>query len=136
MNPTIPLVSTRHAACSCEQLRLTVEGDPVRVSICHCLACQRRTGSAFGYQARFDAEHVTIEGASREYVRVSDDGQRRTFHFCPDCGATVFYAAEPGIVAVPVGAFADPSFPAPTRSVWEERRHSWLGLPDDIEHLS
>jgi hypothetical protein len=128
---TIPLVSTRHAACSCEQLRLTVEGEPVRVSICHCLACQRRTGSVFGVQARFDAEQVTIEGRSRQYIRVSDDGEKCAFHFCPDCGATVFYAPEtsPGIVAVPVGAFADPSFPAPTRSVWEERRHS--GGPRD-----
>jgi hypothetical protein len=81
---------------------------------------------------------VTTEGASRQFVRVSDEGGRRaTFHFCPDCGATVFYTTEdtPGVVAVPVGAFADPSFPAPTISVWEERRHSWLRLPDDIEHL-
>ena len=134
-----PLVSTRHAACSCGQLWLTVEGEPVRVSICHCLACQRRTGSVFGVQARFDAERVTTEGASRQYIRVSDEGDKRAFfHFCPDCGATVFYTTEatPGIVAVPVGAFADPSFPAPTRSVWEERQHSWLRLPDDIEHVS
>jgi hypothetical protein len=102
---TIPLVSTRHAACSCEQLRLTVEGEPVRVSICHCLACQRRTGSVFGVQARFDAEQVTIEGASRQYIRVSDEGEKCAFHFCPDCGATVFYAPEtsPGIVAGPGG---------------------------------
>jgi len=131
-------VSTRHAACSCRQLRLAVEGEPVRVSICHCLACQRRTGSVFGVQARFDAEQVTIEGASRQYIRVSDDGEERVSHFCPDCGATVFFTddASPGVVAVAVGAFADPSFPAPTRSVWEERRHSWLSLPDDIEHES
>src|SRR6266496_1754373 len=95
---TIPLVSTRHAACSCEQLRLTVEGAPVRVSICHCLACQRRTGSVFGVQARFDAEQVTTEDASRRYIRVSDDGGKCGFHFCPDCGATVFYTpkASPG----------------------------------------
>src|SRR5919197_5224340 len=92
---TIPLVSTRHAACSCEQLRLTVEGEPVRVSICHCLACQRRTGSVFGVQARFDAEQVTTEGASRQYIRVSDEGEKRaSFHFCPGCGATVFYTTE------------------------------------------
>jgi hypothetical protein len=109
-------VSTRHAACSCEQLRLTVEGEPLRVSICHCLACQRRTGSVFGVQARFDAEQVTTEGVSRQYIRVSDGGEG-VFHFCPDCGATVFYTTEalPGVVAVPVGAFADPSFPSPTR---------------------
>jgi hypothetical protein len=129
-------VSTRHAACSCGQLRLTVEGEPLRVSLCHCLACQRRTGSVFGVQARFGAEQVTIEGASRQYIRVSDGGGKGVFHFCPDCGATVFYTMEdsPGVVAVPVGAFADPSFPAPARSVWEERRHAWVRLPDDIEH--
>ena len=113
------LVSARHAACSCGQLRLTVEGEPVRVSICHCLACQRRTGSVFGVQARFEEGQVTTDGASRQYIRVSDEGGKRAFFsFCPDCGATVFYITEatPGIVAVPVGAFADPSFPAPTRS--------------------
>ena len=46
-------MATRHAACHCGQLRLDVEGDPLWVSLCHCLACQRRTGSAFGMQAGF-----------------------------------------------------------------------------------
>jgi hypothetical protein len=44
-------MTARYAACGCEQLQLTAEGDPVRISVCHCLACQRRTGSAFGVQA-------------------------------------------------------------------------------------
>ena len=128
-------MSTRQAACSCEQLRLTVEGEPVRVAICHCLACQRRTGSVLGVQARFNAGQVTTEGVSKQYVRVSDDGEERVCHFCPECGATVFLTNDSsGDVIVAVGAFADPSFPAPTRSVWEERRHSWLDLPDDVEH--
>jgi hypothetical protein len=81
---------------------------------------------------------VTTEGDSRQYVRVSDNGESRaSFHFCPDCGATVFYTVEamPGNVAVPVGAFADPSFPAPVRSVWEERRHSWVQLSEEIEQM-
>ena len=131
-------MTTRYAACSCEQLRLVVEGDPVRVSICHCLACQRRTGSVFGVQARFDVEQVRTEGRYSEYLRVSDNGEARIFHFCPECGSTVFYkipsAAE--LIAVPLGAFADPAFPAPTRSVWESRRHRWLELPSDLEHES
>jgi hypothetical protein len=129
-------MTPRYAACTCEQLRLVAEGDPVRVSLCHCLACQRRTGSAFGYQARFEAERVRTEGRYAEYVRVSDDGEGRIFYFCPECGATVFYRipTEPELIAVPVGAFADPAFPRPTVSVWESRRHPWLGLPDDIEH--
>ncbi len=124
-------MTTRYAACSCEQLHLTVEGEPVRISICHCLACQRRTGSAFGAQARFPAEDVRIEGRYTEYVRISDEGEGRTFSFCPECGATVFYKSEsqPELIAVPLGAFADPTFPEPTVSVWEERRHPWVDLP-------
>src|ERR671924_113502 len=117
---------SRQAACSCEQLRLRTEGDPVRISVCHCFACQRRTGSAFGVQARF-----RVEGRYREYARISDAGESRTYSFCPDCGATVFWSSEdqPDLVAVAVGAFADPAFPQPRVSVWEKRRHAWVDLP-------
>jgi len=128
----------RTASCSCGQLSLTVQGEPIRVSICHCLACQRRTGSIFGAQARFLRESVAIQGESKEYVRVSDDGSPVSFYFCPICGATVHYAVDGYDVeniAIPVGAFADPSFPAPAFSVYEERMHSWVGLPEGMQHM-
>jgi hypothetical protein len=127
---------TREAACSCGQLRVTVEGDPIRVSVCHCLACQRRTGSAFGAQARFPEDHVRIAGRSTEYLRVSDDGEERRFFFCPDCGSTVFYRLEslPEAVAIPLGGFADPSFPAPWVSIYESRKLPWLTVHGEIEH--
>ena len=48
----------RRASCSCGQLQLTVRGDPVLVAACHCLECQRRTGSAFGVQAFYPQEQV------------------------------------------------------------------------------
>jgi hypothetical protein len=114
------------------------EGQPLRVSVCHCLACQRRTGSAFGFQARFERERVHIAGDARQYVRISDEGEPRTFSFCPECGATVYYVlgSAPNVVAVPVGAFADPGFPAPSFSVWESRKHAWVMLPSHVEHHS
>lgn len=122
---------SREASCSCGQLRLTAQGDPVRVSVCHCLACQRRTGSVFAAQARFPVARVQVSGRGVEYVRISDEGESRTFRFCPECGATVYYTVDglPDMVAVPVGAFADPEFPAPTVSVWESRMHSWVTVP-------
>src|SRR5437867_761037 len=129
-------MATRGAACSCGQLRLTAEGDPIRIPMCHCLACQRRTGSAFAIQARFTSDRVHVVGRFSDYVRVSDEGhEERTFHFCPECGATVFYTTSdaPDVIAVPVGAFADPSFPPPTVSVYESRRHPWVALPAAIE---
>ena len=129
-------VVKREAACSCGQLKLVAEGDPLRVSVCHCLACQRRTGSAFGVQARFERERVRILGTSREFVRRSDEGEARTFNFCPECGATVYYrvSSAPDVVAIPVGAFADPTFPPPRFSVWESRGHPWLKLTAAVEH--
>jgi len=130
-------MATRDATCSCGQLRLEAEGDPMRISICHCLACQRRTGSVFGVQAAFAPDQVRVVGRHADYARTSDEADRKVhvFHFCPDCGATVFHTepTEPDVVAVPVGAFADPSFPPPTVSIYESRRHPWVGLPPEVE---
>jgi hypothetical protein len=125
------------AACSCGQLQAQVETAPIRVSVCHCLACQRRTGSVFAAQARFPRSAVVIEGRSKEYVRAGDEGTKVTFRFCPECGSTVYYtmAGHEGAVAIPVGAFADPAFPGPSFSVYEERMHSWVSMPKDIEHM-
>jgi len=127
--------SVRLASCSCGKLTASVRGEPVRISVCHCLNCQRRTGSPFATQARFPEEAVTIEGRSTEYALVGDEGTTARFHFCPECGATVFYRmdAVPGFVAIPVGAFADPGFPPPTVSVYAIRQHPWITLSDEIE---
>lgn len=127
----------RLASCCCGQLIARVSAEPVRISICHCLACQRRTGSPFSEQARFRREDVLISGKSSEYVRVGDEGSRATFHFCPKCGATVYYEPEdlPGFVGIPVGTFADPGFPAPSVSVYESRKHAWVVPPLDAEHI-
>jgi hypothetical protein len=121
-------MSTRTASCSCGQLRIEVQGEPIRISVCHCLACQKRTGSVFGAQARFGSSGFKVTGAKTEYVRVGDEGTKFTFRFCPTCGATVYYTAEghEDVIAVPVGAFADPAFPPPTVHVYENRKHSWL----------
>ena len=82
------------------------------------------------------ATEVEVNGAFTEYTRTSDDGEERTYRFCPDCGSTIFYTLEGAEerIAVPIGAFADPTFPGPTRSVHESRRHSWVSLPNGIEH--
>jgi hypothetical protein len=129
-------MTVRLASCSCGQLQAEVRGESIGVSVCHCYACQRRTGSVFGAQASFARESVAIKGNGTEFVRVGDQGGRFTFTFCPKCGSTVFYVEEGDEqeIAIPVEAFADSRFPAPTVSVYEKRRHSWVSLPDDVEH--
>jgi hypothetical protein len=130
-------MTSRVASCRCGQLRATCEGEPVRVSVCHCLNCQKRSGSSFSAQARFAEQDVTIEGATRSWSQAGDEGNRADFLFCPECGSTLAYTNEtmPGLVAVAVGNFADPQFPAPQFSVWEDRKHGWVEITgEDVEH--
>jgi hypothetical protein len=133
-------VPTRSASCSCGQLHLTCEGEPVRISMCHCLACQKRTGSVYGVQARFPRDQVTsIEGRSTQFTRSADSGNSVNFHFCPLCGSTVYWelSGYPDVIAIAVGAFADRQFPEPRISVYERRWHPWAMRPADLdmEHL-
>jgi hypothetical protein len=133
-------VTSHAASCRCGQLRVTVAGEPVRVSVCHCLNCKKRSGSAFAVQARWPAEQVTIEGRSNSWDVVADSGNRATFHFCPDCGSDVHYDINgkfDGLVAIPLGAFDDPYFLSPKFSVWEERKHDWVEISgDEVEHMN
>lgn len=69
-------MTLRIASCSCGQLQARTEAEPLRVGVCHCLACQRRTGSVYGAQARFPRSAVTITGSATEYLRAGDEGGR------------------------------------------------------------
>lgn len=130
-------MTTRSASCRCGQLRATVAGEPVRVSVCHCLNCKKRSGSAFAVQARWPSAQVSIEGQSKTFVMVADSGNSATFHFCPDCGSDVYYQNNGKFdeqIAIPLGAFDNPFFVVPAFSVWDERKHDWVELVGDLEH--
>ncbi|WP_299806685.1 GFA family protein [uncultured Shewanella sp.] len=129
------------ASCNCGQLSVVVVGEPVRVSVCHCYACQKRTGSAFGVQARYPLSAVTFNGSSRAYQRIGDDGGKIKFKFCPDCGSTLWFTMNvmSDVVAIPLGNFAgengsDFSLPTPNTSVYQTRCHDWVRLDgiDDV----
>jgi hypothetical protein len=126
-------VTAKTASCSCGQLRIEVQGEPRGVGVCHCLACQRRTGSVFAALASFAAP-FKVYGNATEYLRAGDQGAQFLFRFCPVCGTTLFHT-EVGYdksVSVAVGAFADPQFPPPQVSVYDCRRHPWVRLPPGV----
>lgn len=136
-------MQTRTASCCCGQLRIEVEGEPAGVGICHCLACQRRTGSVFAALASFRAPY-RVTGAASEYIRAGDQGARFKFRFCPVCGTNLFHTElfrgaqgedveESTGVGVAIGAFGDPEFPAPQVSIYDCRRHGWVKLPDGVK---
>lgn len=124
------------AKCSCGAVALSLPGPSRLVVACHCIDCQRRSGAPFGVGAFYPAEAVTISGTPKQSVRTAASGGKVRNHFCPDCGSTVYWKADnlPAMIGVAVGAIADPDFPAPTRSVFEQSKHAWVGI-SGAEHF-
>jgi hypothetical protein len=73
---------------------------------------------------------VRVNGTASCFSRTSESGYDFSFYFCPSCGNTVYWETtrKQGFVVVAAGAFADPNFPAPTQSAFEEHQHPWLKI--------
>jgi hypothetical protein len=121
----------RVAECHCGQLKAIAKGEPERVYLCHCRSCQRRTGAVMHSGARWPKSEVRIEGLDKIYARMADSGFEIRFHFCPICGSSVFWEGDRGsdYYGIAVGCFADPTFPQPVYSAYEEAMHSWVTWP-------
>jgi hypothetical protein len=127
----------RLAQCHCGALKAYVSGDTERINICHCQACQRRTGALFHAGAFWPKEQVRVEGERKLYGRPADSGRTVNFYFCPTCGTNLYIENEmlPDHIGISIGSFADPTFPPPTYSVWEEYRHPWVAVPADAHRF-
>ena len=125
-----------NAQCSCGAVSLSLPGPSRLVVACHCIDCQRRTGAPFGVGAFYPADVVTISGTPKEYTRAAASGGTVHNYFCPDCGSTVYWKAAnlPAMIGVAAGTIADPNYPAPFRSVFEQSKHAWLEIPG-AEHF-
>jgi hypothetical protein len=90
--------------------------------------CQKKTGSAFGLGAYYNADVVKVTGVSTRYVREALEGRKFTQHFCSHCGATLFWNTERhvGGIGIAVGCFDDLPHTKPVRSVFDDSRCVWL----------
>ena len=138
-------MATRKSSCNCGQLSFTYEGpDPQRISLCQCYECQKRTGTVLSAQTRLPAEHVTIVGQSKTWTFPTEgaepapfrscDSAGATYHFCPECGSTVYWdiTIAPGFIGAGVGSFTDPTFPPPIISGFEAYGPKWVMNVSDL----
>jgi hypothetical protein len=126
------------ARCSCGAVALSLPGPSKLVVACHCIDCQRQTGAPFGVGAFYPAEVVTISGTQKQFTRGSASGAKVHTYFCPNCGSTVYWKADnpPALIGVAVGALADPKYPAPVRSIFEQSKHTWVRIDSaTVEHF-
>ena len=107
--------------------------------MCHCQACQRRSGSSYVLGAWFESSTVTANGKEQLYSRTGDQGIETIYHFCPICGTNVYWAAPEAfanMLGVAVGCFNEPDFPKPDFSLYAQHRFSWVTQPHDtLSHI-
>ena len=123
----------RTASCSCGQLSVSIEGDPQMHGLCHCRQCQKRSGSAFTYSGYWPKTAVKqISGNATRWRKIAESGRWLDVHFCPVCGTRVYWyvAFDETKIGLPIGGFAEHSFPPPVYSVWHESKQPWVEVPN------
>ena len=120
--------------CSCGEIRYRLASDPLFTHCCHCLNCQRQTGSAFVINLLIEADRVELlAGVPRPVDVPRDDGSRQRIFRCPTCEVAVFSQYDdPGVRFVRAGTLDDPSTVVPDVHIFTRSRLSWIALPESV----
>ena len=122
--------------CQCGGIRYEVTGAPKQVCACHCMDCQRQSGSAFGMAVVVnEADFRLTQGEPNTYASKSNAGRAKLGAFCPGCGTRIYHQSEArkGRVSVRAGTLDDTSMLKPDLHIWTCRKQPWVTIPEDVE---
>jgi hypothetical protein len=104
------------------------------VHCCHCLNCQRQTGSAFVINLLIEADRMELLTGDPQPVDVSrDDGSSQRIFRCPTCQVAVFSEyGRPEVRFVRAGTLDEPSIVAPDVHIFTRSKLRWITLPDTV----
>ncbi len=129
------MTRTLEGGCACGAVRYRLESAPMFVHCCHCLDCQRQTGSAFVLNALIEADRMSLlSGQPQPTAMPTDSGRPHTVHRCPTCGTAVWseYGGRPQVRFVRVGTLDDPSALKPDVHIYTRSKLPWVTLPDSV----
>ncbi|HKB20163.1 MAG TPA: GFA family protein [Gaiellaceae bacterium] len=126
------MADEREGGCSCGTVRYRLTSEPMFVHCCHCLNCQRQTGSAFVINLLIEADRMELlEGDPQPVGVPRDDGSTQTIHRCPSCQVAVFSEyGRPEVRFVRAGTLDDPSSIAPDVHIFTKSKVPWVTLPE------
>lgn len=126
--PFVPLTG----GCNCGQVRFRMQIAPIITHCCHCLQCQRFSGSAFRINSMIETEHLKIEQGHP--VRFANSGAQAQFQ-CPNCRGVLWThhpKLGPAIAFVGAGALDEATRLPPEAHYFTRSKHPWLVLPPGI----
>jgi hypothetical protein len=123
----------REGGCACGAVRYRLTAEPLFVHCCHCLNCQRQTGSAFVVNVLIESDHVELTGAEPEPVAVPRGSKKQRIWRCQTCQIAVFSQyTTPAIRFVRAGTLDDPSSVAPDVHIYTRSKLPWVELPESV----
>jgi len=124
----------REGGCACGAVRYRLTTDPLFTHCCHCLNCQRQTGSAFVINLLIEAARMELLAGVPQPVEVlRDDGSKQRIFRCPTCQVAVFSEyGRPGVRFVRGGTLDQPDEIAPDVHIFTRSKVSWITLPDAL----
>jgi hypothetical protein len=124
----------REGGCSCGAVRYRLASDPLFTHCCHCLNCQRQTGSAFVINLLIEADRVELLAGDPQPVDAPrDDGSTQRIFRCPTCQVAVFSEyGRPEVLFVRGGTLDQPSSVAPDVHIYTKSKLGWIALPDSV----
>jgi len=122
----------REGGCACGKVRYRLASDPLFVHCCHCLNCQRQTGSAFVINLLIEAERVELLSGDPQPVDAPrDDGSAQRIYRCPTCQVAVFSEyGRPEVRFVRGGTLDEPSSVSPDVHIYTRSKLPWITLPE------
>ena len=126
--------SRLEGGCACGEIRYRLLSDPLFVHCCHCLNCQRQTGSAFVINVLIETDRVELLAGEPQPVSVPrSGGKKQKIWRCPSCQVAVYSQyTTPAVRFVRAGTLDDPSAVAPDVHIFTRSKVPWLTLPDDV----
>ena len=120
--------------CACGGVRYRLTSEPLVVHCCHCLNCQRQTGSAFVVNLLIEADRFELLAGEPEAVDVPrDDGSSQRIFRCPSCQVAVFSEyGRPEVRFVRAGTLDDPRAVAPDIHIYTKSKVPWVTLPEGV----
>jgi hypothetical protein len=118
--------------CACGLVRYRLTSDPLITHCCHCLNCQRQTGSAFVINLLIEADRVQLLAGNPQPVDAPrDDGSKQRIFRCPTCQVAVFSEyGRPEVRFVRGGTLDEPSSVTPDVHIFTRSKLDWITLPD------
>ena len=124
----------RQGGCLCGQVRYEVSGDPLAVVLCHCINCQKQSGSTFSFNIIGQSDQISLQGNVSTYVDQNDSGDPVKRNFCGNCGSPIYseILTQGNLIAVKIGTLDDTRDLEPQSQVWCISKQNWLSLNSDL----